>query len=107
MSLDFWVVLPERLAVCGLDEGLEEGWGVATVLLYSEVELSADKPRMARDLDDFDQVGFRMGAGRHHALLDEAVTVGIVELVAVPVALLDVQLSVAAAASEPSDRRHG
>ena len=49
---------------------------------------------LARQLDELDQVEVRVGAGEDQAGLLELVAVGVVDLVAVPVALLDPRLAV-------------
>src|SRR5581483_387366 len=60
--------------------------------LELRMELRRDEPRVVRQLDDLDEAAFLVGAADDEAAGEERLPVGIVDLVAVPVALEDDRL---------------
>ena len=58
------------------------------------VILHADEPRVVRQLDNLHQIALRVHAADAHAALDEQIAIGVVELVAVAMALEDILLTV-------------
>src|SRR5688572_17394086 len=68
------------------DEAAEQRVRLERARLQLRVELNADEPRVALDLDDLGQEAVRRQAGDDHALVLEPVAIGHVDLVAVTVA---------------------
>src|SRR2546423_12295974 len=71
----------------GLDELAEERRGPCRPRLELGMELRGHEPGMVRQLYDLDQTALLEGAADDQARVDEPLAVGVVDLVAVPVAL--------------------
>ena len=72
-----------------LDEIAEQGVRLHGLRLELGVKLAAHKPRMIRELDDLHEPGLGVAAADDQALFRKLLLVGVVELIAVPVALGD------------------
>ena len=75
------------------DELAEERRRPRRPRLELRMELRRDEPRMLRQLDDLDEPALLEGAADHEPGLDERLAVGVVDLVAVAVALRDHRLA--------------
>src|SRR5207253_4444281 len=58
------------------------------------MELGRQKPRMMLQLDDLDQTTVRRDSAQHEAVLDEPITIGIVQFVAVPMPFVHFELAI-------------
>src|SRR5580658_3512939 len=76
------------------DEGLEQGVDLRRTRAELGMELRAQEERVVLDLEDLDERAVRRETREHDPLLPEAVAVLVVELVAVPVPLLDLDRAV-------------
>lgn len=63
--------------------------GLGGAALELGVELAADVPGVIAELNHLDELAIRRQAAQHHARGDESLAVGVVDLEAVAVALLD------------------
>ena len=77
------------LLECRANEGGEERVGLVGLGLKLRVGLRAEEPRVILELDDLDEIAARIHARDDHAATLELADVGIVDLVAMAVALAD------------------
>ena len=90
---------PGASARCRADELAEERRRPRRPRLELRVELAGDEPRVIGQLDDLDEPALLERARDDEAGVDELLAVVVVDLVAVPVALVDDRLAVASRAS--------
>src|SRR5712691_10433412 len=77
------------VVVAGSDEAFEQRVRLVRLALEFRVELAGDKERMIFQLDYFDQLSIRGKPAEDEPGLFKALAVGVVELVAMAVALVD------------------
>ncbi len=78
----------------GGDEGGEERVRARGARLQLGVELTADEPRMLRQLDDLDERSIGGESAQAHPVLDEAFAIGVGDFIAVAMALADLRYAV-------------
>src|SRR5262245_32377460 len=89
-----WSLAHSRALLRRDDEAVEERMRARGPALELRVELRADEPWMGLQLDDLDEVVVRRAPADDHARRLSALAIGVVELVAVAVALEDDWLAV-------------
>src|SRR4051794_2290747 len=82
------------VVVAGGDKPFEERVRLVGLALEFRVELAGNKKRMVFQLDYFDQLSIRGKAAEDEPGLFEALTIGVVELVAMSMALVNQECAV-------------
>src|SRR3954447_14253119 len=85
----------------GTDEVAEEGRGPRRARLELGVVLAGDEPGMVRELDHLDEAALLERARDHETCLDELRPEGVVDLVAVAMALVDDALAIGGVGARP------
>src|SRR6185437_3890151 len=86
--------LPARVGHSGADEIAEERMRARGSALELRMELRRHKPGMVFELDDLHELVIRRAPANQHARALHAAAVGIIELVAMAVALKDDRLAI-------------